>query len=590
VLARVTISRRDQFILTIAILFFFFHHQGAWMVSNAGLGVTSTSVASFDNVAGNYYYLTYGGSAEHPYSIATAYGKPSVNLPANTPLVPLLEKDGSLSDGCAPEPYAAANAKGKIVLVLGDITRCRSGGRGAAGVTAGAAGMVIQTTPLGLSGIAGVADFPMVSVEYAVGNEILAAYNKNHNAAFTWSTKKKMFKVEGGGAPSDFSSWGFDGNLHLKPDIAAPGGNILSTYPVNMGSYAIESGTSMATPYVVGAHALLYNAHKRVLRGKDARQIFMNTAHPGHFAGNHTDPAPVAKQGAGLINVRNALLTASVFSPDKIELLDSVHFTGKSVEVRIKNVGKKTVEYTLSHEFAESGIHYRGGNTFPLAVPLIENDHASVKFSSNKIQVKAGQSAKVKVQFTLPKTGKNEEFPFYSGWVVATPKGKDAVSVRIPYSGVKGDIAKLPIQDTSVGAPLFRLNRGGKAVVAEPGHKIDFSVETPIILSRIGSHTPDLTFRLVDAKTGAHVGHILTQYGNFGGEFGRAKNLDDKGKLSVLTIFWSGSSIFKDSNPETKAIDIPSGHYKVVVASQHQLTKGVFPDDYEVIEVADITI
>ncbi|KAG0042212.1 hypothetical protein BGZ83_000753, partial [Gryganskiella cystojenkinii] len=565
---------------------------GAWMVSDAGLGETSTSVASFDNVGGNYFYLTYAGGAEHPYSIASEYGKPSVSLPANTVLVPVYEKDGSLSDGCAPEPYAAADVKGKIVLVLGDVTRCRSGGRGAAAVAAGAAGMVIQTTPLGLSSIAGVKDFPMVSVDHQAGEDILASYNKNHNAAFTWSTAKKMFKVEGGGAPSDFSSWGFDGNLHLKPDIAAPGGNILSTYPVNLGSYAIESGTSMATPYVVGSHALLYNAHKRVLKSSEARQILMNTANPGHFSGNHSDPAPVAKQGAGLINVRNAIQTSTIFSPDKIELLDSVHFTGKSVEVKIKNVGKKTVEYALSHEFAESVVHYRGGNTFPLAEPIIENDHASVKFSVNKIKIQPGKTGKVKVQFSVPKTGKDEEFPFYSGWVVATPlKVKGGVSVRIPYAGVKGDIAKLPIEDKSVGAPALFLVKGGKVVDAEAGHKIDFTTETPVILSRIGSHTPDLTFRLLDAKTGAFVGHIFTNYGNFGGEFGRSKNLNDETKkLNVLTVRWTQAKIFKDSNPDTVAVDIPAGHYKVVVAAQHQLTKGDFPADYEVTEVADITI
>jgi hypothetical protein len=48
-----------------------------------------------------------------------------------------------------------------------------------------------------------------------------------------------------GGLVSDFTSYGPTFDLYFKPAVAAPGGNILSTFPVPLGKYAVLSGTSM---------------------------------------------------------------------------------------------------------------------------------------------------------------------------------------------------------------------------------------------------------------------------------------------------------------------------------------------------------
>jgi len=71
---------------------------------------------------------------------------------------------------------------------------------------------------------------------------------------------------------ADFSSYGA-----TSVDLAAPGDEIYSTFPGN--SYGTLSGTSMATPHVAGALALVYGRFPTIA-ALDAKSLILNFADP----------------------------------------------------------------------------------------------------------------------------------------------------------------------------------------------------------------------------------------------------------------------------------------------------------------------
>lgn len=157
---------------------------------------------------------------------------------------------------------------------------------------------------------------------------------------------------------SDFSSRGPRlGDVALKPDVAAPGDFITSVYAGSGDDLYISSGTSMATPHVAGALALLRQLHP-AWPVHWLKAALMNTASTGVFTLPNLGPPAVGpgRSGAGRIDLGRAAAAALLAFDDEHPSRVSVSFGRLDVlghaalerRIRLVNTGTDAVRVALA--------------------------------------------------------------------------------------------------------------------------------------------------------------------------------------------------------------------------------------------------
>jgi len=452
--------------------------SGTYAAGAPGLGEKVIGVASVDNTNAMYPVFTVQDAATGPVDIG--YNPMTYSAPAPTTGTEEIVWIGRACDADLP---LVNDPAGKVALAIRGV--CSFAEKAQNAQDAGATAIVIHNNaPGNFNGtLSAPLDPPFIAVSISL-EQGLYIQSLTPPVYMTWTDRLGSFPTPTAGLISDFSSSGLAPDLSLKPDIAAPGGYIYSTYPLEKGGYATMGGTSMASPHVAGAAALLLEA-KPGTKPLEVRDILQNSADPVDWFGypGSVYIEPVHRQGAGLLDIDDAILATTKVTPAKLALGES-EAGPYEVKLTVENHGLTDVTYDLSQAYYPLAT----AGTWATDITYWLTNEA-VEFQPAALHVKAGQQRDVRVTITPP-TG--PDLGTYGGYIVLTPDDGGPL-YRVPYAGFIGDYQALPVLDANpYGLPWLM---GGPVYTMEGG-------DYPEIWVNLGHQVELLTIEAFDAVTG----------------------------------------------------------------------------------------
>jgi minor extracellular serine protease Vpr len=519
--------------------------SGVYAAGAPGLGEKVIGVASYDNtrVALNVFTVS---PDDTPIGYAPASGSP---LPPTSGTFPMARTGTATSaaDACNAVAPAPGSLTGQVTLIRRGT--CTFYEKALNAQNAGAAAVVLYNNGPGrfsatVAGSSAIT-IPVVTISDAEGvliNNRLAAGPVD----MTWTDQSGSFVNPTGGLISSFSSYGLSPDLALKPDIGAPGGLILSTYPLESGGYATISGTSMASPHVAGGVALLLEAAPKTKAG-DVRGILQNSADPKNWWGS---PGlgfldNVHRQGAGMLDIPGSIMATTHISPAKLSLGEGE--AGPSTQLlTVHNKSSVEVTYDLTFVNALS----TGGSTF---APGFFLGNASVAFGASSVTVPANSSAVVEATINpavSPNMGQ------YGGYIVFTPRGGGAV-LRVPYAGFVGDYQSIQVLTPTGNVFPWLAKLSGGFFTNQPAGAT-YTMEGDDIayfLVHLDHQSRRLQMRILDANTGKPVHPVFDKFVD---EEYLPRNSTSTG---FFAFAWDGTRIHNSSTSKDLFKIVPDGDY-----------------------------
>jgi minor extracellular serine protease Vpr len=266
--------------------------------------LTATSASAPPALKGIPFLWAFGGSRPAAWAATpqTVVDVGTITGTDGKPVNPLLcgpTKNISSPKGTLP----AHSLNGKIALASRGL--CPLQTKALQAKAAGAIGIILGDNRQG------EANFIPVSLGLPAGMianldaERLRSFMDGTNGQTTVTIGRAVQDLDTGrsGIITSFSSSGpTDFGHDLKPDVSAPGGQVLSsTLPSTEKSrFAVFDGTSMAAPHVAGSAALLLELHP-TWTPAEVKSALVSTANAAWGDTARTQEAPVPEEGGGLV-------------------------------------------------------------------------------------------------------------------------------------------------------------------------------------------------------------------------------------------------------------------------------------------------
>ncbi|MFC4334038.1 S8 family serine peptidase [Salininema proteolyticum] len=398
--------------------------------------------------------------------------------------------------GCEEDDYP--DLEGRTAVI--ERGECTFDAKYELAVDHGASAVLVYNNVPGPFGAGGVEDreVPGAVVTGEAGTYIRDIAELRVGGSIRFTTEEIEVDLPRADQASSFSSYGPAPDLGAKPDLAAPGGGIWSTYLHDEGEYESMSGTSMSSPHIAGGVALLLEGRPGMAPA-EVRARLTSTAETVQWEGNRDIPLneSVHRVGAGVVDLARALDTPVLMGPANIHLGDGTGRRTFTVDV----TATVHTSLTFGHEVAAA----TDGEIRDVRFNAVE---PAVSFSPRRATLAAGESTTIEV--TLDPGADLPEHSLFGGYVTASD-GRGEWSV--PYSGYQGRFGDLAVLDHEDFPRLVAEDEDGE--LTEPvdeGRVFAADERLPGLEAYFKYQSRRSEVRIVDAETGDVAAEVVEDF------------------------------------------------------------------------------